>query len=209
MRGGSRRSPGLSPWQPPLALISRRCLQAQERALDTCSGFAAGKSSVKVLWRALQGRHPSQGTLGRSQTARGGFSATPSISAASMCAKRSPLRAQRCAARRQRLCVRRPVRPRTWQMLRAQEDVRVYAELQSKQRAAYGRRRRGGLGQKSATETDKMPQLRFWARSPMRCQALDTARSSLLSVTGRSREVASTAPLRVSPLEGGSFSGHL
>ena len=34
--------------------------------------------------------------------------------------------------------MRRPVRPRTWQMLRAQEDVRVYAELQSKQRAAYG-----------------------------------------------------------------------
>eukprot|EP00964_Phaeocystis_antarctica_P001366 scaffold727_cov28-Phaeocystis_antarctica.AAC.1 len=31
------------------------------------------------------------------------------------------------------------------------------------------------LQQKSATETDKMPQLRFWARSPMRCQALDTA----------------------------------
>ena len=55
-----------------------------------------------------------------------------------MCAKRSPLRAQRCAARRQRLCVRRPTRPRTRQVLRAQEDVRVYAELQSKQRAAYG-----------------------------------------------------------------------
>ena len=35
MRGGSRRSPGLSPWQPPLALISRRCLQARERAPDT------------------------------------------------------------------------------------------------------------------------------------------------------------------------------
>ena len=48
-----------------------------------------------------------------------------------MCAKKSPLRAQR-------LCVRRPTRPRTWQVLRAQEDVRVYAELQSKQRAAYG-----------------------------------------------------------------------
>jgi len=31
------------------------------------------------------------------------------------------------------------------------------------------------LQQKSATETDKMPQLRFWARSLMRCQALDTA----------------------------------
>ena len=29
--------------------------------------------------------------------------------------------------------------------------------------------------QKSATETDEMPQLRFWARSPMRCQAHDTA----------------------------------
>eukprot|EP00964_Phaeocystis_antarctica_P000670 scaffold368_cov49-Phaeocystis_antarctica.AAC.1 len=28
--------------------------------------------------------------------------------------------------------------------------------------------------EKSATETDKMPQLRFWARSPMRYQALDT-----------------------------------
>ena len=34
--------------------------------------------------------------------------------------------------------MRRPTRPRTWQVLRAQEDVRVYAELQSKQRAAYG-----------------------------------------------------------------------
>ena len=62
------------------------------------------------------------------------------ISAASMCAKGSPLRAQRCAARRQRLCVRRPTCPRTWQVLRAQEDERVYAELQSKQRAAYGER---------------------------------------------------------------------
>ena len=55
-----------------------------------------------------------------------------------MCAKRSPLRAQRCAARRQRLCVCRPTRPRTWQVLRAQEDLRVYAELQNKQRAVYG-----------------------------------------------------------------------
>ena len=55
-----------------------------------------------------------------------------------MCAKRSPLRAQRCAARRLRLRVRRPTRPRMWQALRAKEDARVYAELQSKQRAAYG-----------------------------------------------------------------------
>ena len=55
-----------------------------------------------------------------------------------MCAKRSPLRAQRCAARRLRLRVRRPTRPRTWQVLHAQEDGRVYAELQSKQRAVYG-----------------------------------------------------------------------
>ena len=55
-----------------------------------------------------------------------------------MCAKRSPLRAQRCAARRQRLCVRRPTRPRTWQVLREQEGACVYAELQSKHRAAYG-----------------------------------------------------------------------
>ena len=31
LRGRSRRSPGLSPWQPPLAPISRRCLQARER----------------------------------------------------------------------------------------------------------------------------------------------------------------------------------
>ena len=30
------------------------------------------------------------------------------------------------------------------------------------------------LQQRSATETDKMPQLRFWARSLMWCQALDT-----------------------------------
>ena len=60
------------------------------------------------------------------------------ISAASMCAKGSPLRAQRCAARRLRLRVRRPTRPRMWQALRAKEDARVYAELQSKQRAAYG-----------------------------------------------------------------------
>ena len=55
-----------------------------------------------------------------------------------MCAKRSPLRAQRCASRRQRLCVRRPTRPRTWQVLREQEGARVYSELQSKHRAAYG-----------------------------------------------------------------------
>ena len=55
-----------------------------------------------------------------------------------MCAKRSPLRAQRCAASRQRLCVRRPTRPRTWQVLREQEGARVYSELQSKHRAAYG-----------------------------------------------------------------------
>ena len=41
------------------------------------SGFAAGKSLLKVLKSALQGRQPSQGTLGRSQTARGGFSPTP------------------------------------------------------------------------------------------------------------------------------------
>ena len=34
--------------------------------------------------------------------------------------------------------MRRPTRPRTWQALRAKEDARVYAELQSKQRAAYG-----------------------------------------------------------------------
>ena len=35
--------------------------------------------------------------------------------------------------------MRRPALPRTtWQVFRAQEDVRVYAELQSKQRAAYG-----------------------------------------------------------------------
>ena len=34
--------------------------------------------------------------------------------------------------------VRRPTCPRTRQVLRAQEDARVYAELQSKQRAAYG-----------------------------------------------------------------------
>ena len=52
--------------------------------------------------------------------------------AAAMCAKRSPLRAQRCAARRLRLRVRRPTRPRMWQALRAKEDARVYAELQSK-----------------------------------------------------------------------------
>ena len=32
----------------------------------------------------------------------------------------------------------RPTRPRTWQVLRAQEDLRVYAELQNKQRAVYG-----------------------------------------------------------------------
>ena len=37
LRGRSRRSPGLSPWQPPLAPISRRCLQARERAPDTLS----------------------------------------------------------------------------------------------------------------------------------------------------------------------------
>ena len=55
-----------------------------------------------------------------------------------MCAKRSPLRAQRCAASRQRLCVRRPTRPRTWQVLREHEGARVYSELQSKHRAAYG-----------------------------------------------------------------------
>ena len=30
------------------------------------------------------------------------------------------------------------------------------------------------LQQKRALETDKMPQLRFWARSRIRCQALDT-----------------------------------
>ena len=34
--------------------------------------------------------------------------------------------------------VRRTTRPRMWQALRAKEDARVYAELQSKQRAAYG-----------------------------------------------------------------------
>ena len=34
--------------------------------------------------------------------------------------------------------MRRPTCPRTRQVLRAQEDARVYAELQSKQRAAYG-----------------------------------------------------------------------
>jgi len=32
----------------------------------------------------------------------------------------------------------RPTRPRTWQVLRAQEDLRVYAELQNKQCAVYG-----------------------------------------------------------------------
>ena len=50
------------------------------------------------------------------------------ISAASMHVRQkepAPSAVQRCAARRQRLCVRRPTRPRTWQVLRAQEDVRV------------------------------------------------------------------------------------
>eukprot|EP00964_Phaeocystis_antarctica_P105742 scaffold70726_cov62-Phaeocystis_antarctica.AAC.6 len=49
------------------------------------------------------------------------------ISAASMHVRQkepAPSAVQRCAARRQRLCVRRPTRPRTWQVLRAQEDVR-------------------------------------------------------------------------------------
>ena len=34
--------------------------------------------------------------------------------------------------------MRRPTRPRTWQVLREQEGARVYSELQSKHRAAYG-----------------------------------------------------------------------
>jgi hypothetical protein len=56
-----------------------------------------------------------------------------------MCARRSSLRAQRCAARRQRSCVRRPATPpRPSQVLREQEGVRGYAELQSKNRATYG-----------------------------------------------------------------------
>ena len=61
-----------------------------------------------------------------------------------MCAKRSPLRAQRCASRRQRLCrgcacaARRILVRVTWQVLREQEGARVYSELQSKHRAAYG-----------------------------------------------------------------------
>ena len=42
-----------------------------------------------------------------------------------MCAKRSPLRAQRCAARRLRLCVCPQTRPRTSQVLREQEGARV------------------------------------------------------------------------------------
>ena len=35
------------------------------------------KAHSSVVRSALQGRQPSQGTLGRSQTARGGFSPTP------------------------------------------------------------------------------------------------------------------------------------
>ena len=50
----------------------------------------------------------------------------------------SPLRAQRCAASRQRLCVRRPTRPRMWQVLREQEGARVYRAAEPKHRAAYG-----------------------------------------------------------------------
>ena len=34
--------------------------------------------------------------------------------------------------------MRRPTRPRTWQVLREQEDARVYSGLQNKHRAAYG-----------------------------------------------------------------------
>ena len=34
--------------------------------------------------------------------------------------------------------MRRPTRPRMWQVLREQEGARVYSELQSKHRAAYG-----------------------------------------------------------------------
>ena len=56
-----------------------------------------------------------------------------------MCARRSSLRARRCAARRQRSCVRRPdTSPRPPQVLREQEGVRGYTELQSKHRATYG-----------------------------------------------------------------------
>ena len=64
LRGRSRRSPGLSPWQPPLAPISRRCLQARERDPETStellpaakplqgSGFAAGKAAASQPARA-------------------------------------------------------------------------------------------------------------------------------------------------------------
>ena len=62
--------------------------------------------------------------------------------AAAMRARRSSFRARRCAARRQRSCVRRGDGPRPSQVLREQEGVRAgYAELQSKPRATYGKRR--------------------------------------------------------------------
>ena len=136
LRGGSRRSPGLSSWQPPLAPISRRCLPARDRALGhpdiAFAGCEAGKSYIRVARRALQGRQPSQGTLGRSQAARGGFSPTPWL------APRTGGRMAPGASRgrpKGAMKTSRPVDARLWA---AREDPGLQSELGGEYTRPYG-----------------------------------------------------------------------
>ena len=56
LRGRSRRSPGLSPWQPPLAPISRRCLQARERDPDTLSELLPAAKPARAQTRCSKAR---------------------------------------------------------------------------------------------------------------------------------------------------------
>ena len=54
------------------------------------------------------------------------------------CARKSQHRAQRCAARRNKLCMRLRHACVRRQVTSESEGLRVYAELQRKHRAAYG-----------------------------------------------------------------------
>ena len=97
LRGRSRRSPGLSPWQPPLAPISRRCLPARQRVsedLGKPSRPAKPSPAVKAC-PGLQKLAPALGDtfwrLGREVVARARALATV-LTLLSICSRRDPKR---------------------------------------------------------------------------------------------------------------------
>ena len=64
LRGRSRRSPGLSPWQPPLAPISRRCLPARQRVSEDLGwqAFPAGEKGWSAPPRGWSGKEEGSGS---------------------------------------------------------------------------------------------------------------------------------------------------